>query len=228
MPGFAAAAFIQKHTGIRCEAALYTLIFVANGALLLALIAYYLFQIYEPNRVWMTVGLIGLATTWWPYTKMDFSEVLVATILFAGFVLMRFGWPALGMLLAATAMTVRTDSVILIVLLGLWWLFQQPAIGIAVKLGLTILPSLLIIATSNWARYHSVFDKGYAEERFTTPLIVGLGGILFSAGKSIFLFSPPLILGFLGWKRFRERLATRADALLFLAVFVAELLVYAK
>ena len=80
----AASSFIQKHTGIRCEAALYTLIFVANGALMLALIAYYLFQFYLPSRVWWTVSLIGLATTWWPYTKMDFSEPLVATTVFAG------------------------------------------------------------------------------------------------------------------------------------------------
>jgi hypothetical protein len=228
MPPLAAASFIQKHTGIRCEAALYTLIFVANGALLLALIAYYLFQFYEPSRVWRTVAIIGLATAWWPYTKMDFSEALVATILFAGFVLMRFGRPALGMLLAASTLTVRSDSIILIALLALWWLLEQPTLGSAVKLGLAILPSLLIYAATNWARYHSVFDRGYTEEPFTTPLVIGLDGILFSAGKSIFLFSPPLILGFLGWKRFHARLATRADALLFLAVFAAQLLLYSK
>jgi hypothetical protein len=228
MPPLAAASFIQKHTGIRCEAALYTLMFVANGALLLALIAYYLLHFYEPRRVWWTVALIGLATTWWPYTKMDFSEVFVATIFFAGFVLMRFGRPALGMLLAASIVTVRTDAAILIALLMLWRLFEKPSLGAAVKLGLAILPSLLIVAGANYARYHSVFDLGYAEERFTTPLVLGLDGILFSAGKSIFLFSPPLILGFLGWKRFHERLATRTDALLFLAVFAAELLEYSK
>jgi hypothetical protein len=224
----AAASWIQKHTGIRCEAALYTLIFVTNGALLLAFIAYYLFQFYEPSRVWWTVALIGFATTWWPYTKMDFSEVLVTTILFAGFVLMRFGRPVLGMLLAASTITIRPDSVLLVALLALWWLFEQPTLGVAVKLGLAILPSLLIVAAANYARYHSAFDSGYAGEGFTTPLLLGLTGILFSAGKSIFLFSPPLILGFLGWKQFRERLATRADALLFVAVFTAQLLVYSK
>jgi hypothetical protein len=197
MPPVAAAYFIQKYTGIRCEAALYTLIFVVNGALLLALIAYYLFQFYEPKRVWYTVALIGLATTWWPYTKMDFSEVLVATILFAGFILMRFGHPALGMMLAACTITIRTDSVILIALLALWRLIEQPTRSIVVTLSLAILPSLLIVAAANWARYHVIFDYGYAGGHFTTPLLVGLDGILFSAGKSIFLFSPPLILGFL-------------------------------
>ena len=108
MPPLAAAAFILKHTGIRCEAALYTLIFVVNGALLLALIAYYLFQFYEPGPVWWTVVFIGLSSTWWPYTKMDYSEPLVATILFAGFLLMRLGHPMAGMLLASSIITIRT------------------------------------------------------------------------------------------------------------------------
>jgi hypothetical protein len=228
MAPLAAASFIQRHTGIRCEAALYTLIFVLNGAILLALVAYYLFQFCETRRVWWTIALIGFGTTWWPYTKLDFSEALVATFLFAGFVLMRFGRPVLGMALAGFTITIRTDSIVLIALLVLWYLFEHRTLGSALKLGLAILPSLLIVAAANWYRYHSVSDLGYAEERFTTPLLIGLTGILVSGGKSIFLFSPPLILGFLGWKRFRARPATRNDAMLFVAVFGAELLVYSK
>ncbi len=228
MPAIAASVLIRRYTGIKCEAALYTLIFIANGALLLALIAFYLFHLYAPGRVWLTVSLIGLATKWWPYTKMDFSEPLVATILFAGFVIMRFGRPVLGMFLAAFTITIRTDAVVLIVLLAAWWLFEHFTVGSAVRIGLAIVPSALLVAAANYARYHSVFDRGYATEGFSTPLVIGLDGILFSAGKSVFLFSPPLVMGFLGWKRFHERSATRTDAILFLAVFVAELIVYSK
>ena len=50
----------------------------------------------------------------------------------------------------------------------------------------------------------------------------------FSAGKSVFLFSPPLILGSWGWRRFFRRPSVRLDAVLFLAIFVAELLLYSK
>src|SRR5262249_53545592 len=103
-----------------------------------------------------------------------------------------------------------------------------PSFRTVVKLSLAILPSLVIVAFANYARYHTVFDQGYADERFSTPLFVGLDGILFSAGKSIFLFSPPLVLGVLGWNKFRARQATRLDALLFLAIFLAELLVYSR
>jgi hypothetical protein len=228
MPPLLASSFIFKHTGIHCEAALYTLIFVANGALLLALIAYYLLHFYDIGRVWWTVALIGFATIWWPYTKLDDAEPLVATLLFAGFVLMRFGRPVVGMLLAASIVTFRTDALTLVALLGLWWLVEQPTLVTAAKLGLAVLPSLLIVAAAHYARYHWVVIIGYAHEGFTTPFLLGLHGILFSSGKSVFLFSPPLILGFLGWKHFRKRLPTRSDALLFLGVFVVDLLKYSK
>ncbi len=228
IPPVAAASFIRKRTGIRCEAALYTLMFVANGALLLALIAYYLFQIYEPRRVWVTVALIGFATSWWPYTKLDFSESFVITLLFAGFLVMRSGRPFAGMLLASFAITIRTDSIVLIGLLALWWLLQRPSLAATAKLALSILPALFIVAASNYVRYHSLLDRGYNNEGFTTPILIGLYGILFSSGKSIFLFSPPLVLGFLAWKAFRDRSATRADAWLFLAVFGAQLLLYSR
>ena len=228
IPALVASTVVQKLTGIRSEAAFYTLIFVANGALLMALISYYLVHFYSPKRVWLTIALIGLATTWWPYTKMDFSEVLVATILFAGFVLMRFGRPVAGMLLAGLTLTIRMDAIVPITLLALWALAESPSLRAALKFGAAILPSLAIVAASNYIRYHSVFDRGYAGEGFTTPVLTGMYGILFSAGKSVFLFSPPLILGFLGWIRFRARPALRRDALLFAAIFLSELLIYSK
>jgi hypothetical protein len=228
MPPLLLASYIRQHTGIRSEAALYTFIFVINGALLLALIAYYLVRFYDARRVWWTVVLIGAGTMWWPYTKMDFSEPLVTTILFGGFLIMRHSRPSLGMLLAATSLTIRPDSIVAICLLSLWWLVGKPTVRGAISLGLAILPSLLIVAGTNYARYHSIFDRGYSNEGFSTPLLVGLAGILFSAGKSVFLFSPPLILGFFGWQRFYQQRATRNDALLFLGFFIAELLLYSK
>ena len=228
MPALALASFLGSHTGIRVEAALYTLIFVFNGAILLALIAYYLLRFYPRRHVLVLVGLIGLATSWWPYTKLDFSEPLVTTMLFAGFLLMRSGRPMTGMFLAAFIITIRLDSVILVALLGLWFLFRKPGLRNIVKISVVILPWIALVAWSNYVRYHSIFDRGYANEGFTTPFLIGLEGILFSPGKSVFVFSPPLVLGFLGWSGFWRRSALREDAALFLAIFTTELLIYAK
>ena len=57
-------------------------------------------------------------------------------------------------------------------------------------------------------RFGSVLDTGYgSNETFTTPILTGLYGLLFSPGKSLFLYSPVLILGAGGalllWRRER-------------------------
>ncbi len=64
----------------------------------------------------------------------------------------------------------------------------------------------------NLLRYAPLADAwrrtGYEKEPgFTTPLLEGLGGLLFSPGKSLFLFAPPLILAPLGlWLMHRRGL----------------------
>lgn len=62
----------------------------------------------------------------------------------------------------------------------------------------------------NWLRYAPLADAwlrtGYEREAgFSTPLLVGLEGLLLSPGKSLFLYAPPLLLAPIGmwlmWKR---------------------------
>lgn len=67
-----------------------------------------------------------------------------------------------------------------------------------------------VYAGFNVARWGSLFNTGYGETlgQLGNMPIVGLYGILFSAGKSILLFSPPLVLGFAAapalWRRHRD------------------------
>ncbi len=228
VPPLALAYFIQKKTGFHSEAALYTLMFVLNGALFLALLAYYLAHFFPDPSVWWTVVIAGLATTWWPYTKLDFSEPLVLTVAFLGFVLMRFGHPVWGMLVAGFVLTIRADSVTVIGPLILWYLFANPSIRAASKAVLSLAPSIGLVLFGNYIRYHSLLDRGYAGESFSNPFLVGLYGILLSSGKSIFLFSPPLLLGLWGWKKFAQNEKTRSDAYLFLGICIAQVLLFAK
>ncbi len=68
---------------------------------------------------------------------------------------------------------------------------------------------------------------GYEKEPgFTTPLFEGLGGLLFSPGKSLFLFAPPLLLVPLGlWLTYRRGLLSgRVAAVLVAAQTLASLL----
>src|SRR6185369_5576096 len=163
---------------------------------------------------------------WWPYTKLDFTEPLVLTTFFAAFLLLRENKPWTGFLVAASMVLLRTDTVVLIALLVAWQAFRTSWRTALTRATLCLLPAIVLSGAINYLRFGTLRDSGYAGESFTNPLLIGLYGMLFSAGKSVFLFSPPLILGILGWKKFRSRITE--DAWLFLGVFVAEVMVYAK
>jgi hypothetical protein len=226
MPPLFVASFVQTQIGWKCEAALYTLMFVVNGAMLLGMMAYYLLGFYEATRVYAVVAMIGLGSIWWPYTKLDFSEPLVTTILFGGFLLIRSGVTFWGMLLGASIITIRTDGAMLVALLFLWAIVRNRSIRDAVLLLGAVVPAIAVVAASNYIRYSSVFDRGYSGESFTTPALLGLVGILGSGGKSIFLFSPPLVLGILGFKRYIGRAEIHLDGILFLGIFLSQLALY--
>lgn len=56
----------------------------------------------------------------------------------------------------------------------------------------------------------SLLGGGYSEQpegvALTTPLLVGLHGLLFSPGKGLFFFSPAVVLGVWGWRRMPRHL----------------------
>ena len=225
LPAIAVSGWLKRTAGIRTEAALYTFLFILNGAWFLALVHRYLSRYYDGARVVTLLILMGVATTWWPYTKLDFSEPLVATAFLWGFVLMHEGRHAVGFVVASLAGLIRPDAFLLMPLLILWHGWRIASWRRAAILALALLPALAAQAASTYLRGGHWFASGYAGEPFSTPLLVGLYGILLSAGKSVFLFSPPLVLGVLGWRRFAKTHA--ADASLFAGVFVVELFFYA-
>jgi len=86
---------------------------------------------------------------------------------------------------------------------------------------------LAAAAVSQWK--FGVFDIRGAYARtlgFTTPLLLGLYGNLFSVGESIFLFSPILILAPVYFRGFARRHPSEAAAIL--AMSVSSLLLYSK
>lgn len=225
IPGLALSNALKLH-GLHIEAATYTVLFALNGAFLLYLLALYLSPYYEPRKVWIAVCGIGLATSWWPYTKLDFTEVFVVTFFLLAFLLLLRGKNFLGFLCAGFLILLRSDSVSLVGILLIWNLLRSRSKKTVLLSVAGIIPPLAIFSILNLLRFGTFLDRGYANESFTNPLLVGLYGILFSPGKSVFLFSPPLILGFIGWRRFRSRLPD--NALLFLSVFVVQLFLYSK
>lgn len=69
----------------------------------------------------------------------------------------------------------------------------------------------VLVLLYNQYRFDSLFSTGYEDQsegvHFTTPVLVGLHGFFFTPGRSLFFYSPPLLLALFGlasfWKRDR-------------------------
>ena len=226
IPAVALAKALEDVGVTSMQAPLYMAIFAVNGALWLALAALYLRDRYPAPQVWMSLALMGLGTIWWPYTKLDFSEPLVATCLLAGFVLVKRAWPAAGLGVASFAGLVKPEAFLLVAILVVWWLASLRPRGRDRLAILAIVPAVLVHLAAALVR-GATWTGGYAGEYFSTPMLVGLYGLLFSAGKSVFLFSPALLLAMVAAPRFARTPEARLDVFFFAAVFISQLLLYA-
>jgi hypothetical protein len=194
----------------------------------------------------------AVGTQIWPASRTLFADTSVAFfIMLTVYSLLRFryadtgigwaiaaGWTAAGMFLCKNLLALAWPGLILY---GFWavkerkreghWISQRQTVCLAVA---TAVPFLLAIAAQLWYnnfRYGSVWLSGYHEGRdadlgFSTPLFAGLDGIFLSSGRSLFLYSPPCVLAFLGARRFLKN--APAEAALIAGVAVPVTLVYAK
>jgi hypothetical protein len=96
---------------------------------------------------------------------------------------------------------------------------------VVLAFGVPLAACLALVLWHNAVRFGSPFDSGYSDEGFTTPLYVGLYGLLLSSGKSIVLYSPIVLLappGLVFLWRWRP-----AEALLIGSLALVTLLYYA-
>ena len=79
-------------------------------------------------------------------------------------------------------------------------------------MGSPILVAILLVGAYNAVRFGSPAETGYGEtaQAFTTPLYIGLYGLLLSPGKSVFLYAPILLAAIFGWFPLRRRHAALA------------------
>lgn len=86
--------------------------------------------------------------------------------------------------------------------------------------------AIFIIGIYNYLKYGSAIVSGYEGESFSTPLLVGLYGNLFSSGKSIFLFNPILIFSIPGFFYFYK--SQKNLALTVLILFIINIILFSK
>ena len=71
----------------------------------------------------------------------------------------------------------------------------------AVAVGLPVAMAGALQATLNWYRFGNPFEFGYGDEPstgFVTPILDGVGYLLFASGKGLAWFAPPAMVGLAG------------------------------
>lgn len=221
MPYIIAGRFLGVLTGF---AAAERIVVSCFNTGVVALIAYYFWWLVQglgrPDRVRRDLTLLLVFTTpLWVYAKQDFPEPLCALLLLVALDAMLRGrhWRA-GLVLGAAAL-VRHD---LALLAGLWLLLPPAGAGwrSRARFMLGLLPGAVLALGYNYARYGALLTTGFgdADEKFSTPLLLGLGGLLFSPGKSLFIYAPVLILLPAAWLALRRIRAQLAWSLLLMVV----------
>ncbi|MBV9435730.1 MAG: hypothetical protein JOZ44_06740 [Acidobacteria bacterium] len=175
---------------------------------------------------------LGIGTLLFPYSGYFFSEPYTAVVLMAAVYEMakceRTGSRnsvVIGLLLAF-AIWIRPTMVLAVPVFALAILLRERIAGWISAAIVCVLPALSGCGYLLWNRmifgralefgYPNVAEMGKQLNSFHTPFYVGLQGFLFSPGKSIFIFMPPLLLALVGipglWRRERA-LATLAVGL---------------
>ena len=160
--------------------------------------------------------MLGLTTPLWVYAKSFMAEPL----------------QALGLLLALLGASLAAEpdrgrahraeriaaagaflaisvklSMLPVALACLAPLLKGPPRRLTIPLACVLL-ALLGHGAYNWARFGTPLESGYGAQAtpaaYTTPLLVGLYGLLLSSGKGVMWFAPALWLAPRGWQAMRR------------------------
>jgi hypothetical protein len=163
---------------------------------------------------------LGLGTTLWVYSHYTYSEVL-QTACFTGFFAQLlqtrrdpsrrsgafFGMWA-GLLINSKyiyIVSVAGAALYLVVALrGRWRVMLETAVAATIA----ALPFAAVILLYNYARWGNIFTVGYdlsSQAGVRENVAFGLWGMFLSPGKSVFLYSPPLLVALIGLPRALRR-----------------------
>jgi hypothetical protein len=170
----------------------------------------------------MATAMLGLATPIFAYSGWLFSEPLSAAMFTASAWLLfarppSFQRAAVAGLILGLATLVRPTNVLVVgvFLVAMFASHGKSAIRTAFAFCAASAIGVAILLAHNTILFGSPFAFGYpaaAEgakqlNHFDTPFLTGLYGFLFSPGKSVFIFAPPVILALVGiaglWRRNR-------------------------
>ena len=185
------------------------------GALGMTALLFLLRRYFDWPIAITTVVLIGVCSDWWYQSRGLYSEVaagaLVTWSLFLAFSERVY---ASSTLLALSSLFRPTTLLALPFVAKADRRKPQVLIACAIIVG----AGLFGLAAYNWARFGSPLKSGYPPGNLSVPLLTGLSVLLFSPGRSIFVYSPLLVLAMPGAWFFFQRDKTTALFCLFFIV----------
>jgi hypothetical protein len=173
----------------------------------------------SPGAASVATVVLGAATMVMVYARVPFSEALQA-LCFTGLVaqlVFVIDRPSRrdALALGAWAGALLNTKLIFVLALAAAGVFLVVALwrdraGLIRVLGyaaLAFAPLLVVAGAYNAARWGSPLVTGYEaiQSSATENVLVGLFGLVFSLGKSVFIFSPPLVLAIFAAAEFSRR-----------------------
>lgn len=195
----------RQRLAVRFAASFFNAIVVA----LLLAVFYYATRSFGASPPAALAGslLLGFTTPLWPYAKSYMAEPLQALglLLTAVGSARAAGGRARGERLAAAGALIAVSAKLTMLPLVLACL--TPLVGASPRRWLAPLGGVLLALLGhlvyNLARFGTPLETGYGAQAsasaFTTPLLVGLYGLVLSSGKGILWFAPALWLAWIGW-----------------------------
>ncbi len=176
------------------------------------------------NRIaTFTSFCLGLSTIAFPYAKTSFSEPLTGLLILSCFFFLtkfRIRGEILSLfasaLLASLIPLARLSAVICLFPLCLYAASKNKRLRSFLFIFIGGAAGLLVHGLFNFTRFGSFVETGYGVEAslFTTPVIVGIYGLLFSSDKSFFIYSPILLLAIPGFiAAFRKNMMPEATCI---------------
>jgi hypothetical protein len=161
-----------------------------------------------------TMVAIGLCSDWWYQSRGLYSEVAAGALV---------TW---SLLLAASGRVYKSSALLaLSILFRPTTLLALPFVGNAARgkpraaiiSAILVATGLLALVAYNYARFGTPFKSGYPPGNLSVPLFTGLSVLFFSPGRSIFVYSPILLLAIPGaWLFFRKEKAIAVCCLFFI------------
>lgn len=187
--------------------------------------------------------LLGIGTILWPYSSTFWTQPIVTLCLFSAFYcvflykkhskpkFLLFAGALLGYSFITRYVSIISVPWFILYLVLIHWREKKRIPGAVGLLVSSFALFFLLQMGWNWYRFGSPLNMGAKHQAFLGFTFRGkpyisLPAMLVGLNKSIFVFSPPLVLGLFGAKRFIQRY--RVEAVFLLGIIFAYLAFYSK